>query len=326
MRKEFKNRLKKSLLWFCIVFLIAYGTGRLYYRVTAGFTIGNITYELPYDSRWNIRDLNYEESKQLDAILSQNFKYIGKGCQSYVFASEDDKYVLKFFKYQRFRPREWLNYFNFIPGMKQYTKEKTEKKRRKLEGVFTSWKMAFEDLQPETGVVYVHLNKSDNLNKTLHIYDKIGWKHELNSDDYEFMIQKKAMMLCPTLEQMMAKGQVDEAKNLLDHLLRLIVSEYERGLADNDHALMQNTGVVEGLPIHVDAGQFIRNSKIKDSKVSNQELFNKTWKFRKWLQKNFPELEAYLVLHLKKIIGEKEFAELKPKLPKGGVGKMSHEI
>lgn len=325
MRKDFKNRLKNSLVWFCILLLLAYGAGRLYYRVTAGFTIGNITYELPYDSRWDIHALNADESKQLDAILSQNFKYLGKGCQSYVFASEDGQYVMKFFKYQRFRPQEWLQYFTFIPGMKEYTKAKIEKKRRKLEGVFTSWKIAFEDLQPETGVVYVHLNKSNDLNKTVVIYDKVGWKHVLNIDDYEFMIQKKARMLCPTLQEMMANGQMNEAKGLLDHLLRLVLSEYGRGLADNDHALMQNTGVVDGRPIHVDAGQFIKNSKVKESKVSNQELFNKTWKFRKWLQKNFPELEAHLVHHLKQIIGEQEFVELKPKLPKGGVGKMSHE-
>lgn len=127
MRKDFRNRLKKSILWFCVVFLIAYGAGRLYYRVTAGFTVGNITYALPYDSRWDIRDLNLAESKHLDYILSQNFKYLGKGCQSYVFASEDGQYVLKFFKFQRFRQREWLNHFTFIPGMEQYVKEKQKK-------------------------------------------------------------------------------------------------------------------------------------------------------------------------------------------------------
>lgn len=325
MRSEFKNRLKKSFIWFCVVFLLIYGLGRLYYKVTGGFTIGNITYELPYDSKWETRSLSQPEKDNLNTVLGQKFHYLGKGCQSYVFESDDGNYVLKFFKYQRFRPKGWLQYVTFLPGMNDYLKEKISKKRERLEGVFTSWKMAFEDLQSETGVVFVHLNKSNYLNKTIEIYDKVGLKHQLNIDDYEFMIQRKASLLCPTIQNLMAKGNQKETKQLLDDLLGLILSEYLRGLADNDHALMQNTGVIDSKPIHIDAGQFIKNSKVKDKDIYSQELFNKTWKFRKWLEKNYPDLEEHLVSRLKEIIGEQEFSFLKPKLTKGGVGKMSHE-
>jgi hypothetical protein len=302
-----------------------YGVGRLYYRVTGGFTIGNITYELPRDARWDTRSLTDEESDEIERVFSQKFRYLGKGCQSYVFASEDGQYVIKFLKYQRFRPKNWLYYFKFFPSMEKYLKAKIEKKRHKLENVFASWKIAFEELQSETGVLYIHLNKSNYLNKTLVIYDKIGWEHHLNLDDYEFMVQRKAALLCPTIQSWMEKGELDRTKTLLDKLLNLVVSEYDRGLADNDHALMQNTGVIDDLPIHIDAGQLIRNSKMRDPKIWGQELFNKTWKFRRWLQKKYPELETYLVFRLQEILGEKEFIKLKPKLPKGGVGKMSHE-
>lgn len=321
----FKNNLKKSILWFFLVFLVVYGLGRLYYRVTGGFTLGNITYELPYDSRWDTRSLDESESERLNSILSQKFHYLGKGCQSYVFSSDDGQYVIKFFKYQRFRPQGWLYYTTFLPGMDQYLRNKIHKKRERLEGVFTSWKMAFEELQKETGVVYVHLNKSNFLNQFVEIYDKIGLKHQLNIDDYEFMIQRKAALLCPTIQKWMAEDNQSRTKLLLDDLLGLILSEYQRGMADNDHALMQNTGVLDSKPIHIDAGQFIKNSKVKNQGIYSQELFNKTWKFRKWLRRNYPDLEEHLVARLKEIIGENEFNQLKPKLTKGGVGKMSHE-
>jgi hypothetical protein len=36
----------------------------------------------------------------------------------------------------------------------------------------------------------------------------------------------------------------------------MIIKEYEKGLIDHDPAIIQNTGVVQGLPIHVDIGQF----------------------------------------------------------------------
>ena len=99
----------------------------------------------------------------------------------------------------------------------------------------------------------------------------MGFKHTLNSDDFEFMIQKKATLLCPTLEEMMRQGQSLAAQQLIDRLLQVVMSEYQRGYADNDHALMQNTGVLQGEPIHIDVGQFaaMTASKIPRSTVRN---------------------------------------------------------
>lgn len=74
----------------------------------------------------------------------------------------------------------------------------------------------------------------------------------------------------------------------------MIHSEYRRGLADNDHALMQNTGVSQGNPVHIDVGQFVFNEEVKKSAVSHQELFTKTYKFKLWLRENYPELGEYL--------------------------------
>lgn len=119
----------------------------------------------------------------------------------------------------------------------------------------------------------------------------MGLRHELNIDDYEFMIQKKAQLLCPTLQQMMINGQVDEAKVLLDDLLSLVNAEYRRGLADNDHALMQNTGVAQGRPVHIDVGQFVFNPAIKEPSLFHQELFTKTHKFKMWLREHIRRQE-----------------------------------
>ena len=319
----FSSRFLRFLLWSCVVVTTLYGAGRLYYRLTGGFTEGNITYNLPYDPRWDTLPLSEEEKEQVRGILGQKFTYLGKGCQSYVFKSEDDKYVLKFFKYQRFRPQAWLDYVTFIPWMKEYRQDKIEKKKSKLEGVFTSWKIAYENLRPETGVVFIHLNKTHNLNQTIKLYDKVGLEHALNLDDYEFMLQKKADLLCPTLEKMVAENRLDDARNLIDRLLALIISEYKRGYADNDHALMQNTGVYANRPIHIDVGQFVRNRKIQNLVLSNQELFNKTWKFHRWLAKEAPPLASHLKMRLQELIGE-DYPKLRPRLTKGAVAALSH--
>ncbi len=302
-----------------------YGLGRLYYRLTGGFTESNISYDLPYDSRWETHVLSEKEQQEVHKLLDQHYTYLGKGCQSYVFMSEDGQYVLKFFKYQRFRPQAWLSYVSFLPGMDSYLNHKILKKREKLDSVFLSWKIAYEDLQQESAVAYVHLNKSQDLKKQVVLYDKIGLKHELDIDNYEFMIQRRAHMLCPTLTQLSSEGKIEEAKNLLRQLVMMIVSEYQRGYADNDHALMQNTGVLEGKPIHIDVGQFVKNPRVKSPDVYYQEIFNKTWKFRKWLEKHHPELAVHVEHLLQEIMGKETFSSLKPQLNKAAVGIISHE-
>lgn len=314
----------RSLKKICLLALslaAVYGAGRLYYRITDGFLEDNIHFERPYDSRWESLPLSEENKNQIENILAQEFYYLGKGCQSYVFRSQDDKYVIKFFKYQRFKPQAWLNALTFIPAVEEYRQQKKESKKLKLDYLFSSWKAAYEQLQPETGVLYVNLGKNDKWERKLVVYDKIGLKHELQLDSLEFMLQKKADMLCPELLKLKDHNDLAGAKEVIDNLLAMLVSEYQRGYADNDHALMQNTGVYGKKPIHIDVGQFVINPIASDPNVYRQELFNKMWKFRLWLRQNYPELADYTHDSLKKIIGP-SFEQLSPQLNKASMGRI----
>lgn len=314
-----KHVLRCLLALFCMAAL--YGVGRLYYRLTDGFTESNIIYDVPSDLRRASTPLANEKKVEIDAILAQEFHYLGKGCQSYVFSSQDGNYVLKFFKYQRFRPQAWLDAFAFIPSVDSYRLGKIAKKRRKLDNAFTSWQLAYEELQPETGVVYVHLDKAGSWDKKLVLYDKLGLKHELDINSIEFMIQKKARMLCAELMQLKHANDLVSAQGRIDSLLDLLLSEYQRGYADNDHALMQNTGVFDSKPIHIDVGQFVKNPLAANPKVYHQELFSKMWKFRLWLRQHYPELADYTEARLKAIIGS-SYDTLTPQLNKSSMGRI----
>lgn len=308
--------MKKKLIVFiliCLSVLAVYGTGRLYYAVTAGFSLSNITSDKPYEEKWSISPLSSIEKEQLQHILSQKFYYLGKGCQSYVFGSEDGQYVLKFVKYQRFRPQAWLDIFKDLPIIGPYRLTKIEKKRKKLDMLFSSWKTAYDHLKNETGLIYIHLNKSTDMKQTVTIYDKIGLAYQLNLDEIEFLLQKRVNMLCPTLTHLMEEGHLDQAQELMDHLLDMILSEYKRGLADNDHALMQNTGALGRQAFHIDVGQFVIRPEITHPEIYKKELFSKTYKLHKWLSKHHPELGNYLKSRLLEIIGP-EFHTLVPQV------------
>lgn len=310
--------MRKRKIYFCLfglLVLISYGAGRLYFYLTDGFNLTNIQSDLGFHPEWEVRPLNGEEKREFEKAIDQPYHYLGKGCQSYVFASADGQYVAKFFKYQRCRLALWFVHFPPLPAIVKYRQEKEERKWNKLNGVIQSWKTAFEHLKEETGLIFVHLNKTTTLGRELTVYDKTGTMHRIALDEMEFCIQKRAKMLCHVLLDYKQGNQLLQAEQLIDQLLSLIVSEYRRGLADNDHALMQNTGVAQGKPVHIDVGQFVCDATVKQSEISHQEIVTKTYKFKLWLDENYPELGAYLEKKLGQIVGS-SYATMEPQFRK----------
>jgi len=303
---KFRQNLLR-LLYLLLFIIFLYGLGRLYFHVTAGFTIENISSDFTYQPDWEVKPLNESENKELTVALAQPYFYLSKGCQSYVFISQDGQYVIKFFKYQRFRLQPWLQYFPPLPAFVAYREEKKEKKWQKLNSFIVSWKIVAEQLRDESGLVYVHLNKTTHLNKILEISDKIGMKHKLDLDQMEFCVQRRADMLCDVLLKYKNRQEGAKAQLLIDQLLALILSEYARGLADNDHALMQNTGVAKDKPIHIDVGRFEVDEEMKNPAKYKQEFFTKTFRFKQWLAKHYPEMHSYLEDRLIEIIGPDYF-------------------
>jgi hypothetical protein len=96
------------------------------------------------------------------------------------------------------------------------------------------------------------------------ITDKIGMHHTIDLDQSQFCIQRKAEMLSDVLKQMVAEHKLKEAELLISRLYLLFLADYARGFNDNDPALLQNTGVVDGYPVHIDIGQLVRDKRMKD--------------------------------------------------------------
>lgn len=292
---------------------MCYGVGRLYFHLTAGFQVANIIWnEVPQIAK-TVRTLSLEEEKELHCALSQPYFYLGKGCQSYVFESQDGQYVVKFFKYQRYRLPSFLNWLPPLPAVVAYRQEKSERKKQKLRHFMQSWQLAFEELKEETGLVYVHLHPTSHLQEELVIHDKLGMRHLLFLDQMEFCIQRRADMLCDRLLAYKQENHLEKGCMLIDALLELITSEYHRGLGDNDHALMQNTGVHKEKPVHIDVGQFVRNESFCQTIICNQEIFTKTYKFNKWLKEHIPELSRHLESRLREMMGEENLSQMQPR-------------
>ena len=241
---------------------------------------------------WNIKTSPQQE-RLLYVISQQTLRWLGRGMQSVVFETQDEKYVIKFFQLGK------LSEDIDQPTVKTRILGSSQKKRQELinrrEELFSSSKMCFEDLQEETGIIYVHLNRSRDRIHTLRLVDRYGQSHRIRGDETSFLVQKKARYLVPTITSYMEEGQVDQAKARIDQVLNLLLALAEKGYVDNDDALIRNNnlGLTEERAIYIDTGHLYRDKNLDVAARMKYEFQVRLDPFEKWLRVAYPELAAH---------------------------------
>ena len=208
-----------------------------------------------------------------NAIFDQPFHYLGRGGQAFVFASADGKYVIKFLR----------RHFTL-------SKSREERLKKKWERDAKSYQLAFEELQKESGLLYVHLYKSDSLQKKLKIVSPIHISHEVDLDTSVFLLQKRAEPALVYLERLIQSGQHALAQEALNALVDAIKDRCQKGIIDEDPRLHKNSGFLEGKPLFLDVGRLRRLPAIE----TRAELVRCTARLTLWLQEKDPRLAAYL--------------------------------
>lgn len=269
-----------KMLKIFITILLFYTAFRFCESKTDGFSVLRIKPKQEFHPQWEI-DASIEESK-FKEIFIQPFDYLGKGAQTYVFASRDGNYVIKFFRHYN----KHATPFDFLPfnGIQKMV----AKRARKREKDFTSYKLAFEKLKNETGLVYIHLNPTKTLKTSVTLYDKIKIQYKLSLDEFGFILQKKAKPFYPTLSKWIEEERLEDAKLAITQLVQLIKKRCSAGLFDKDPDLKTNFGFLEGAPIQIDIGRF----KLKETGAN--EVGRVLRKLEAWLGERSPELTTYL--------------------------------
>jgi len=241
---------------------------------TDGFSRIRIESDLPDDPSW-----------EKVPIPNQTFYYLGCGAQTFAFVSEDGQYVIKFYRYHRAsHPLALLA--PFIPRL-----QRTVAKRKvKVKKDFASYRLAFDQLKEETGLITIHLGRTENLNQSLTFYDKLGIRHEIDLDNSTFLLQRKAEPFYSTLEQWIDQGCENRAKQAVTELIALIRFQCQQGIFDKDPDLGTNFGFLDGHPIEFDVGRF-RN---EPESIGPNELRRATNSLQRWLSKKAPQLLAHL--------------------------------
>lgn len=257
-----KKRIFQAILSLACGFSLSFGgLTLLAYQIVDHFRPAKIYHEL-----------EEKRAATLPKCIDQPYYYLGKGSQSYVFVSEDGKYVLKFFRMNRYRG---------------------PKKEQKLQDLLTSCRIASQTLSQETALVYLHLEKSYNLKKKVLIHDALFRPYVIDLDETAFLIQKRATPIYAYLKELINNHQTEEVCKALADLKKILKSRFRKQIADHDPVIEKNAGFLNGRAIFIDTGQFYHNDRI-DASIEGNKVMRK---LKLWLEEQDPSnSELYLTV------------------------------
>jgi hypothetical protein len=291
--------LKKIVQISCIIGCF-FAAGWFCRKQTDGFTLLKISSSLSYHPEWETSNLTQVEKDEIRRVLEQPFTYLAKGEQCYVFASEDQKYVLKFFRQNHMRAPIWVEW---LPSfLNEYKSKERAKKESKLHRDFASYKLAYEKLREETGLVFLHLNKTQDLQCNTILIDKLNIAHQVPLDGMEFLLQKRAKPLYPALEECIAEGRIEEGKLLICNLVQLLMKiRKEKGILDSDPDLNINFGCIGIMPMQIDIGRYQKAENIKTTQEYGKEIALITDNLHQFLEARSQVLDQCLKQEIAKL-------------------------
>ena len=287
-----EKRWLRSSLFFVLFAVCSIYTQRFCHRQTDGFAVSKIRSHLEYNPKWEVPHLNASERGRVHEILGQKFTYLAKGAQCHVFASKDGKWVLKFFRHHHMRPPLWLT---LLPSfLEPWRSNKIEKKWSKLHKDFASYQIAYTQLKKQTGIFFLHLNKTGDLKQTVTIVDRLGIEHTLEMDEMEFILQKRATLVYPTIDAWMEAGNLVAAKEALSDLVSVLKLRFDKGLFDKDPDLNTNFGFIDNQAVQIDVGRFKREWRQRDTALRKDDIYRITDNLKQFLDQRYPLLSEHL--------------------------------
>ena len=266
---------------------------------TNGFTFTRIDRDITYDPVLETPS----DFKEKEAVFSQPFYFLDRGGQSYVFISQDQTLILKFFKKHYNIPDPLIQFIDSLlpQSLKTYRFQFLKTRKEKFYPLFESCKLAHTYLKEETGLLYVHLNPTTDL-PPLQVIDCLGIKHFVNANTTSFLIQKRADLIFSHIEEKLAAHDLNGAKHLIHNMIEYIKRRSQQGIGDKDNGLKRNYGYIGDKAVSLDLGSFVFDDSLKDPAACEAEVERKTRHLAQWISGSHPELEPYFKEELSKVL------------------------
>jgi len=284
---------------FSLVLFACFFTYVNFIKRTKGFSLKKITSYHEYHPKWDIGPLSNEQDLLLNRISSQPFYYLGSGKECYAFVSADGELVIKFFKQKHMHTRSIYNVWPFtkIPYLNIIQSAKVERRNHLRNQTFMSYLIAYQHFADHTGVLYLHLNQTNNLDRKVTLYPPKGGKVTLELDSMEFLVQRRADFVFSYLEKLLNEHKIKEAKQAIGSILDLIITRSKNGISDFDNNCERNIGFMDGRASLIDVGEF---RLTPPTYPSPEEFYLATEDLKQWLGVRNPELQSFLEVQIQK--------------------------
>jgi hypothetical protein len=276
-------RYNKIIIKVVLFFLGFAAIERVCYFLTDGFR---------YEKTQKVLEVGYQEAPTpaIDQILKQRFSFLGSGVQCYAFVSEDKEYVLKLIKHHHSGPSVDFLEQHTWPIYDSYRKKMLQSRKKRIDHIYTSCKIAHQLLSEETGTVYTHFHPTAFFGRQMTIVDKIGIQYPIDLDNTAYVLQKRATLVFETLDDLMEKENFAGACKAVDSLLTMIVKRSQKGVSNSDPIIRRNIGFVGTQAIEFDIGSYSENSFLKKPYACKRAVFDQTLELEDWLEKKYPNL------------------------------------
>lgn len=219
---------------------------------------------------------------ELEEILCQPFHFCGQGSTSRAYTSEDGRFVIKTFLEKQSRSKKC----RYIPFLRDLAN-----KRRALKAAYKRTLgpiNAYQYLPKECGLIfYQFIYPRELFHKSVRLYEKDGSISELDLDQSEYLIQRKAVIVSEYLQAHLVKGDLEKVKGAITKLFLLTKTLYDQGIMLVVLQFLDNFGFIEDEPIRIDVEHLRFDPQWK--KANKRHLAKEISKFRSWIVKHAPE-------------------------------------
>jgi hypothetical protein len=209
--------------------------------------------------------------KQVSEILQQKFTYLGTGTQVTAFESADHQYVIKFFNPRNTIKKQWFHKKSRLRKMcsLNWIINAYFQKEERLLKFFKCHRLAFQDLREESGLIYLHFDRSSCLAQKVEVLHRDGKSYQVDLDICPFILQKKVSIALTHLEDQMAQGNIEEAREGVRQIYQLFLSRAQKGYTDRRQSLLKNYGFADGHAIQLDVGRIRLDQQVKQKPLKD---------------------------------------------------------
>jgi len=274
--------------------------GHIYYLQTGDFRLDYLLVARSSQSETGL------SGGDVGKILRKNYYYLDHGNQTFAFLSEDRLHVLKLFKKEYLCRGKWSSILPPISFFRCFFLHRGKSKEKRRKKLLDGYKTGYLHDKKNSGLIYYHPVKEDIAELRTTLVTALGNKISIDLNGFVFAIQVKVTTTKEELFRLFSKKDITTVKQRFQQLLDLYFDEYRKGIIDNDHNFLANTGFCGEQAIRQDVGKVVKIEHLSQEFVESDLRKLRDERIFPWLKKYFPEYLETLVKVIDERIREKK--------------------